>query len=218
MNEDFLINHILRLDPDEAQLEIPSLREFLGYVAAPLGFEIGCAGDPISIFSSQPDVVEMSAADALWSWIARLRSSLKPWELVSMKGALELNDAPGLAYNQRSQVDTYFDLLVLRRSAYILRQLLPEGLAAQLTRDDQIILSLRVQSQRRNQQMIKAHIELADRQVERKLSDEHLAALTYHLQNCESEIAEFMAAVLPWFQSSGVHRIDLAIALLPNSG
>lgn len=217
MNEDFFVNHILRLAPDEVHLEIPSLLDFLGAAAAPLRFEIGHPEDTIGLFPSQSGDIDMCVAEGLSRWIKQLRASIKPWALIRIDGAFEPSHAPERGRSVKSPIDTDFDLLVLRMSAYIMRRSLPEGLATQVKKIDRLILSLRVQSQRRSGLSIKAHIQLEDRDVERRLSNEHLADLTFRLQNCEIEIAQFMEAVLPWFQSSGVRRMDLAIRILPDA-
>ena len=209
MNLAFLIHECLNVGPDGAPPDMPSLADYLGHQnAASLTFEVGQNEDPIRILTDDPDQIDMAAANGLSRWIGGLRSASRPWDLLALKGVLEPLPARG--------DDTDLDLIVLRAAAFIIRSPLPEALTAQLRPDDRVIMSVSVRQKGSARPVLTVHTELEDRQLENQLSDRDLAALTYHLQNCEFQIAQCMTAALPWFQSSGIRQMTLAIELLPN--
>lgn len=194
---------------------LPPLGVYLGPDAAALTYEAGQRKDPIRLSCTDPNDLDMAAANGLSRWVAEIRETVRPWELLAVDGMFTPPTDPRAPGTVKPVWATALAMSTLHGIAYTLRWMLPGEAAALLTPTDQIILSILARPRGATGPALMVHVSVEGAAIEDRLGQEKWAALSRRCAECEAQLLPALLEERRWFQASGVLRLDLAIRVLP---
>ncbi|MCR9073741.1 MAG: hypothetical protein NXI18_18805 [Alphaproteobacteria bacterium] len=194
---------------------LPPLGVYLGPDAAALTYEAGQRKDPIRLSCTDPNDLDMAAANGLSRWVAEIRSAVQPWELLQLEGTFAPPSGSKSVKTPKPGWATALAMSTLHGTTYFLRWMLPGEAAALLTPTDQVILSILARPRGATGPALMVHVSVEGAAIEDRLGERQWAALSRRCAECEAQLLPTLLEERRWFQASGVLRIDLAIRVLP---
>lgn len=191
----------------ESTGHLPSLAHYLGSLAAPLTYEAGHRADSLLVRCADPDSLDRAAANGLSMWIGEIRTALRPWTVRHLAGSFT-PASTGWSFATSLSVSR------LHAVAHTMRRMLPGEAADLFTPGDQIILSLQLVARRSDGFGLVADITVEGEAIETRLGWEQQTALTSRCQECQAPTLVGLSKDFAWLRASGIHRMDLAIAIL----
>lgn len=214
MNKHVVATDHLDFGPEGVPLDLPSLGVYLGYDAAPLTYEAGHRGDPLRLYCTDPDDLDMAAANGLSRWIQKVRAALRPWTLLNLEGAFTPPSGAPAEKTFRRDWAPALALSTLHASAYTLRWMLREEASALLMPTDQAILSILARPHGATGPALMVDITVEGEGIHSRLDRKQWTILNRRCLDCEAQLLPSFTEERRWFEASGVLRLDLAIGIL----